>query len=126
MLLSAKYKIFAELLGPSLYGSFTVIVALAYYYGVLQEATSATRSLILGQSFLIYIVYIGLLNVRHLHHFILRTLMSYPCTFLISLAKVDRNETTLWQAIYLNVFGLIFTELVFYVQSKAQAKLYMG
>ena len=118
MLLSVKYKVFTEFLGPSLYGACTVIVALAYYYGVLQETTSATRSLILGQSFLMYIVYIGLLNVRHLHHFILRTLLAYPCTFLISLAQVDQNETTLWQAVYLNVLGLIITELICYVQSK--------
>ena len=31
MLLSVKYKVFVEFLGPSLYGAYTVIVALAYY-----------------------------------------------------------------------------------------------
>ena len=96
MLLAKRYKIFAELLGPSLYVVYAMCVALAFYYGVLHETTKAMRNLILGQSLIIYLVYIGLLNVRHLQHFILRALMGYPCKILISLARVDHDESTMW------------------------------
>jgi len=126
MLLAHKYKIFAELLGPSLYVVYTVCVALAFFNGTLHETTKAMRSLILGQSLIIYLVYIGLLNVRHLQHFIIRLLMGYPCKVLISLARVDHDESTMWQAAYLVVAGLIFTEIIFFVQFKAQAKLYLS
>ena len=53
-------------------------------------------------------------------------MLAYPCTFLISLAQVNQNETTVWQAVNLNVFGLIIAELIFYIQSKTQAKLYLS
>ena len=45
--------------------------------------------------------------------------MGYPCKILISVARVDHDESTMWQAAYLVVAGLIFTELIFFVQNKA-------
>ena len=126
MLLAKKYKIFAELLGPSLYVVHAMCVALAFYYGALHDTTKAMRNLILGQSLIIYLVYIGLLNVRHLQHFIIRILMGYPCKILISLARIDQNESSMWQAAYLFFSVLIFTEVIFFVQFKAQAKLYLS
>lgn len=96
MLLSSKYKIFTEFLGPSLFGVFTACIGLAFYLEALHETTKAMRSLILGQSLLIYLLYIGLLNVRHLHHFVLRTLMNIACKTLISLARIHHDESTAW------------------------------
>ena len=48
MVLASRYKIFVELLGPSMYGVYAVCVALAFNYGFLHETTKAMRSLIIG------------------------------------------------------------------------------
>lgn len=126
LFLASKNRICVEILGPILFGSYTMVVIVTSLIGLIDSSTKAMRSLILGQGLIYYLIYLGILNVRFLHHFIIRTLFNLICMMTISLERVKNNESTFWQATYLVLFGTVVSEMIFYVQYNAQAKLYLS
>ncbi len=126
-LLCASFKkVFAEFLGPSLYGSFTIGVFVTYSMGALDETDGFMRSYILGQATLYYLLYIGMQQTRvHIHIFI-RMLIHGPCQTIIMIARESKGEILAWHAAYLLIFGTLMAELCFFVQAKANTKLFLA
>ena len=84
------------------------------------------RSYFLGQAVIYYLLYLGTQQTRFLRHFIVRNMINIPCLFIISLVRVNHRELLLWQALYLQGFGIVVTELVFFMQSRSKAKLFLA
>ena len=123
---ASRNKIFAECLGPSLYGTYAIALSVAYTLGILDEIDGFMRSYFLGQAVIYYLLYLGTQQTRFLRHFIVRNMINIPCLFIISLVRVNHRELLLWQALYLQGFGIVVTELVFFMQSRSKAKLFLA
>ncbi len=96
LFLASKKRICVELLGPILFGSYTIAVIVTSLIGLIDSSTKAMRSMILGQGLIYYLIYLGILNVRFLRHFIIRTIFNLICMMTISLERVKNNESTFW------------------------------
>ncbi len=94
LFIASKKRICVEILGPVLFGTYTMVVIITSAIGLIDSSTKTFRSMILGQALIYYLIYIGILNVRFLRHFIIRSILNLICMMTISLSRVQNNEST--------------------------------
>ena len=114
-----------ELHGPVLFGSFAAITIFLNASQIL-EMDNIVHNYQQGLSTLYYLLYIGIVSPQFLSHFLIRSVIFGFTKFSVAYSRVVANETEPTAALFLNIAGWLLAEIIFYVQAKAQAKLFLA
>ena len=122
--LGSKNLKFAELHGPALFGSLTLLTVV---FNVIYQEVQSTSLLYSQQTFafLYLIAYVGLLNATYHTNFVIRMILYAAIRFSSGYENVKKLDTDPFLILAMNVLGWMAVEIIFHVQYRAQVILYL-
>ena len=123
--LSLKYLWCAELLGPAVFGSLALVIIVVNLQDSLVVSQSS-RNALTFMCTIFQIFYAGLFNCGFLRHFIIRTVMLLTAQVILQYRRVELEEAPLMQLLTLLVGNWIVLEIIFFVQAKSNARLFLS
>ena len=123
--IASKFAPFTQLHGPLLLGAFSIAAIVIEAGGFFSEM-KILRVYELGTQLIYVLLYMGLLTADFLPHFLARSILFAALRCGIGMFRVQDNESEVSAVLLLNIPGWLLAELIFYVQLRAQANLFLA
>ena len=122
---ASKFTPFTQLHGPLLLGAFSIATIVIEAGGFFSEM-KILRVYEMGTQLIYVLLYMGLLSTDFLPHFVARSILFTAFRCALGMFRVQDNESELLAVLLMNIPGWLLAELIFYVQLRAQAKLFLA
>ena len=126
LLVSKKFEIFCDFLGPAMYVPFTVSSLTMMFTSSFNVDQGKNENFaLMNICFILYFLYIGFMNSGFLFQMLARVTVHQITLVTLQIGRMqnDSHDNT---GIFFSIFILIYAEFVFYLQLKAQAKLFLS
>lgn len=123
--MASKLDPFTQLHGPLLLGAFSIAAIVIEAGGFFKEI-KILRVYLMGTQIIYVLLYMGLLSADFLPHFLARSILFTALRCVLGMFQVLDNESEVMAMLLINIPGWLIAELIFYVQLRAQAKLFLA
>ena len=124
--LANKNLKFIDLTGPSLHAGLTLSIVIVNHIGMLDEEDQIIRTTDLYMVLFGYFIFIGLLNVGFLNHFIIRSVLWLIQSWTITVVRASFGESNLMFDLMRAVVMIPLCEGVFYISLRTKAQLFLS
>jgi hypothetical protein len=106
-------------------GTGFLVMAVSNTTGLI-EMTDVLNNQEIGLTIIYHLVYVGLLTTQFYSHLFLRSLYFLASSTLVMVVRHNKGNANIGAGLVMSVVYLLICESIFYVQFKAQVKLFLA